>query len=440
MVATAQGENHMMPSVTGQPHIVFATAGSHGDLYPFIALGREMQRRGYRATIATSRNHQPRVLEAGLGFRHMRPDPQNTPAFHAQFMHPRTGGEFVYRHHLAPAIRNSYSDLLEATEDADVLVSQSLMALAAPLVAAKTGIPWISTVLQPMSFFSVHERPNYLPYPVLPWLCGRYANVHEQVFKYVKEYTAEWVRPVTELKQSLDLPSSFHPMYEGQHSSQCVLALFSPLFGGPQPDWPEAAIQTGIAQYTPAVMTGLPAGLEAFLAQNELPLAVFTLSTAASNDAGDFYLSGLSAAGKAGMRALLVTSGLSASSPLPDPLPPWAYRIDYVAFAKVFQHADVIVHAGGIGTAFLALQSGTPQILVPHAHDQLDNALRLVKLGVGIVIPKKQADQRALGNALRAVVCNAGMREKAATVAEQACRENGVARACDEIEKACIHV
>ena len=77
-----------------QRHIVFATAGSLGDLYPFLALGRELRQRGKRVTIATSANHEPQVLEAGLGFRHMRPDPEDTAAFHARYMHPKTGGQF----------------------------------------------------------------------------------------------------------------------------------------------------------------------------------------------------------------------------------------------------------------------------------------------------------------------------------------------------------
>lgn len=429
----------MMPSAIHQRHIVFATAGSLGDLYPFIALARGMQLRGYRATIATSRNHHSRVIEAGLEFRPMRPDPQHTPEFHVRYMHPKTGGEFVYRHYLGPAIEQSYADLIDATRDADVLVSQSLMALAAPLVAAKTGIPWVSAVFQPMSFFSIHERPNYLPYPVLPWLCGRYLNVHEQVFRYVREYTAEWVKPVTELKIRLGIPSDRHPMYEGQHSDRCVLALFSPLFGNRQPDWPQAAVQTGMAQYAAPMSRALPEGLQAFLERNDRPLAVFTLSASASNDAGNFFEKGMKAAGEAGMRALLVTSGLAASSRLPDPLPSWAYRIDYVAFAPVFPHADVVIHAGGIGTAFIAVQAGVPQILVPHAHDQLDNALRLEKLGVAAVIPKKYATQRALCNALRRIIASPALRDKAAAVAVQACREDGVARACDEIEKVCVH-
>ncbi|GIZ52722.1 glycosyltransferase [Noviherbaspirillum aridicola] len=419
-------------------HIVFATAGSLGDLYPFLALGGELQRRAHRVSIATSANHRDAVLAAGLGFRHMRPDPENTAAFHARFMHPKTGGEFAYRHHLAPAVRDSYADLARATADADLLVSQSLMALAAPLLAARTGIPWISAVFQPMTLFSLHDQPNYLPSPLLRWLCGRSPALHARVFHYVRLHTAQWVKPVLDLRSELGIAGREHPMYEGQHSPRRVLAMFSPLFGSPRPDWPASAVQTGNAVYGESRRERVPA-LNEFLARGGPPLAVFTLSGSASNDAGDFYREGLAAAGMLGMRALLVASGLAATSPLPDPLPDWALRVDYAPFEDVFPHAAVVVHAGGIGTVFKALQAGVPQVLVPHAHDQLDNALRMARLGAAEVIGGRRTGRRSLARALRSVLRSEGMGRRAAELALAARQEDGVGRACDVIESELAH-
>ncbi|HEY8608035.1 MAG TPA: glycosyltransferase [Noviherbaspirillum sp.] len=421
-----------------QRHIVIATAGSLGDLYPFLAVGRELQRRTHRVTVATSANHQAAVLEAGLGFRHMRPDPENSAAFHARYMHPKTGGEFVYKHYLAPAIRDSYDDLARAAADADLLVSQSLMALAAPLLAARTGIPWVSAVLQPMTLFSLHDRPNYLPVPLLPWLCERSPRIHAQVFHYVRRHTAEWVRPVFRLRASLGIGGEPHPMYEGQHSPACVLAMFSPLLGQPRPDWPGATVQTGTADYVSPAVRRQPS-LQAFLAQAGRPLAIFTLSASASNDAGDFYREALHAAGIAGMRALLITSGLAASGRLPDPLPDWAMRVDYAPFEEIFPHAAVVVHAGGIGTAFKALRAGVPQILVPHAHDQLDNALRLARLGAATVIHGKRAGRARLARALQKIAGDDALRRHAAALAPRARDEDGAGRACDIIERQLAH-
>jgi len=41
----------------------------------------------------------------------------------------------------------------------------------------------------------------------------------------------------------------------------------------------------------------------------------------------------------------------------------------------------MLVHHGGIGTSAQALTAGIPQLVVPFAHDQFDNAARLMRLG-----------------------------------------------------------
>lgn len=418
-------------------HIVLATSGSLGDLYPFLALACELQHRGHRATIATTVNHRHHVLRAGIGYHRMRPEPEESPSFHARYMHPKTGGEFVYKHYLAPAIRDSYADLAEATDGADMLVSQSLMALAAPLLAAESGIPWVSAVFQPMTMFSVHERPNYLPYPILPWLCARDPGMHSRIFHYVRKYTEDWVQPVIDFRRELGLADLGHPMYEGQHSPACVLAMFSPLLGGAQPDWPKAAVQTGTAQFTPPA-PALPDELQAFLARKDKPLVVFTLSSSAS-DTGDFYLECVKAAGMLGLRALLITSGQAASRQWQTALPEWAMRLDYAPFEIIFPHAAAVVHAGGIGTGFRALQAGVPQVLIPHAHDQLDNAMRLCRLGVATLIRRRRVGARYLANVLGTQLANAEARRRALELQQPARRENGALAAADIIERQLAH-
>ncbi|MES2856742.1 MAG: nucleotide disphospho-sugar-binding domain-containing protein, partial [Bdellovibrionota bacterium] len=53
----------------------------------------------------------------------------------------------------------------------------------------------------------------------------------------------------------------------------------------------------------------------------------------------------------------------------------------------LFPRARTIVHSCGIGTSAEALASGVPQVPVPFANDQPDNAYRIEKLGVGRRIP-----------------------------------------------------
>ena len=54
--------------------IVFTTWGSLGDLHPYIALGRELQRRGHDIALATLPAWRPNVERSGLEFQPLRPD------------------------------------------------------------------------------------------------------------------------------------------------------------------------------------------------------------------------------------------------------------------------------------------------------------------------------------------------------------------------------
>jgi len=197
-------------------------------------------------------------------------------------------------------------------------------------------------------------------------------------------------------------------------------------------------VQTGTALYLDEA-PALPDALQRFLARNDAPLAVFTLGSAASNDAGDFYADGLAAALALGMRALLVTGGLAAAAHLPEPLPEGALRIGYAPFEALFPHAAVIVHSGGVATSFKALRAGKPQVIVPHAHDQMDNALRLRASGAALVLPKRRAGRHALRAALARALADERMHEAAARLAGPSRAEDGVQAGCHAIEEALGH-
>ena len=85
---------------------------------------------------------------------------------------------------------------------------------------------------------------------------------------------------------------------------------------------------------------------------------------------------------------------------IPRDLPATIRHVDYAPFSQLFPHAAAVVHHGGIGTSAQALAAGVRQLVTPMAHDQPDNAARLVKLGVARSIPVKHVSARRLSNAL----------------------------------------
>jgi len=59
-----------------------------------------------------------------------------------------------------------------------------------------------------------------------------------------------------------------------------------------------------------------------------------------------------------------------------------------------------VVHHGGIGTTARALAAGTPQLVLPLAWDQPDNAARVRRLGAGSSLGARHRSAARLGEAL----------------------------------------
>jgi len=100
-----------------------------------------------------------------------------------------------------------------------------------------------------------------------------------------------------------------------------------------------------------------------------------------------------------GIRAVFV-AGESRQIPEDARADPRVLVTGYEPYSKVFPHASVIVHPAGIGTTAQACASGRPQVLVPFANDQFDNARRVASLGAGVVL---RARRVSVGRLVRAV-------------------------------------
>src|SRR5262245_3262881 len=109
-------------------------------------------------------------------------------------------------------------------------------------------------------------------------------------------------------------------------------------------------------------------------------------------------------------------------------------RLDYLPASALFPRAEAVVHSGGIGTLAQALAAGRPQLIVPVAFDQPDNARRAVGLGVARSVPFAGADARALARGLRALLEAPELAARARKIGEEVSREDGSRAAADALE------
>ena len=233
----------------GGRKIVLTAVGSLGDLHPYLAIGQELARRGHRPVIATTPGFRERVEAAGLEFAPMRAEAAealNPELIRSVFDGPK-GVEYILRQLILPALPTAYADTLLAAEGADLLVAHPLT-WATRLVAEKRAIPWVSTSLAPASLLSSYDPPR-LPGLQLLYRMQPPPPVWRLLFRLAERMTRQWFRPYDDLRRSLGLPDSGHPMFQGGHSPLRELALFSPEFGPRQPDWPPQTAVTGFCVF-----------------------------------------------------------------------------------------------------------------------------------------------------------------------------------------------
>src|SRR5256714_1012328 len=242
----------MIQSQQGK-RIVISTFGSFGDVHPYIAVALELKRRGHRPVIATAEVYREKTDAAGLELHPIRPEmpgwdqPDEVARMISDFMDSRKGTERILRW-LTESARESYEDLLPAARAADLFFTHPLP-FVNPSVALKAGVPWVSSVLAPISFFSVYDPSVPPQMPALHKLLKLSPAVGRAVVRLADFRLRRVVEPIKRLRAEEGLPPGKNPILGGQHSPRMVLALFSPVIAKPQADWPPNTRVTGFAFY-----------------------------------------------------------------------------------------------------------------------------------------------------------------------------------------------
>jgi len=406
------------------PPILLATIGSLGDLHPCLALALALRERGHRAVIAATPWYRDRVEALGLEFRPLRPDWNPTDsALIRQCENLRSGPAVLFRRLILPHLADTYADLLAATRDARLMIAGELV-FAAPLVAEKRNLPWISAILSPTSFFSAHDPSVLAPVPELIHLRRAGPRLNRLALDIARIAARHWWNPIRDLRRREGLRPDCEPVLRDKFSPHVVLALFSPALARPQPDWPPQTVQPGFV-FHDGSSAALAPELAAFLHAGDAPI-VFTLGSTAVHHPDGFYETAIAAARRIGRRALLIgaPSSLTASDTLAVP---------YAPYSQVFPRAAVNVHQGGSGTTGQALRAGRPMLVVPFGWDQPDNGARVARLGAGLCLSRRAWSANTASRALARLLDDPQFSARASALADQIAHDPGLPAACDAI-------
>ena len=282
--------------------VVIATIGSLGDLHPCLALALGLGRRGHRVTIASTEYYRDKVEELGIGFHSIRPNWNPTDReLISKCEDLKSGPEILYRKLILPELKGTYDDLLSVAASADLMIAGELV-YAAPLVAEKLRLRWVSAILSPFSFFSSHDPSVMVTVPGLMRLRKAGWPVYRAGLNVCRLATRHWSNPVRHLRRELGLRPDCDPVFRDKFSPDLVLALFSHYLARPQPDWPPQTLQPGFVYFDRQRADAEPcAELEAFLRAGDPPV-VFTLGSTAVHKPGNFYEASVEATKQLGCR------------------------------------------------------------------------------------------------------------------------------------------
>jgi len=358
--------------------VLLITFGSAGDVHPMIALGRALQDRGVRVTLVTNGYFQRIAQDAGLGFTALgKADEYLNTIQNPALWHHRKGFEVVARAGILPAIRPVYDLIAQYDPQETILVASSLI-FGARIAQEKLGFRLISVHLQPSMFRSVYETP------VMPGMIGvskMPVFAKRWMYRAVDAFALDPVLgPETNaFRRELGLSPVKSLFGAWIHSPDRVVGLFPDWFAPPQSDWPAQTVLPGFVRFDRAELENeIPATVEAFLESGDPPV-VFTPGTAMQHGSA-FFAVAVDACKLLGRRGLLLTQH---NEHLPTALPDSVRHVSYLPFSRTLQRVAALVHHGGIGTCAQGLAAGIPQLVMPMAHDQPDNAHRLKRLGVG---------------------------------------------------------
>lgn len=407
--------------------ILIATVGSHGDVLPFIALGRELQRRGHDIRFYADKTFEHLANEAALHFTPISTGAEYQDALqNPDITDPMKGMRLVAGGTIEYASQ-FYSAMCRDIDPGRTIVIGSMLAFGARFLREKHQIPTAIGHLSPSVLRSEYMAPRLTP---LGHLQGAPRFIKRFLWSMMDRRFLDpiYTVPFNRIRQEHGLPPIKRLWNGWIHEADLLIGMFPQWFAERQPDWPAALQLTGFPLDDHGRQEPLPDALSAFLDAGEAPVG-FTAGTA-NAISHKFFAASVEACRISGRRGILLTQD---AEQLPANLPANVLHVPYAPFKVLLPRLAAFVHHGGIGSASEALRAGVPQLIRPMAYDQFDNASRAVRLGVAREILPRHYKPNTVAKILAQLIDNESVREQCQKLANRLATEDGIARACDAI-------
>ncbi|WP_041448070.1 glycosyltransferase [Anaeromyxobacter sp. Fw109-5] len=422
--------------------IALLTAGSRGDVQPYLALARALARSGHACTLVTQRVFAPLAAEYGVTFHAAGGDDWPTPESVRERVRNGELAELAGK-------RNSFSqlslvaalfarhmtrftaDALPACEGVDAVAFAPMAAVAGHSLAEKLRVPFVPALLAPA--FSTREFPSVLFPPRASFIPGYNRLSHwaaERLLWRLNRESAIRLR-----RDVLGLPPYPRSAFELMHRAEPpVLVGVSPNVVPRPRDWAPYLHLTGYWFLDEPSGWNPPARIARFLASGSPPVCVGFGSMVSEDPRGDVRIVA-EALDRVGRRGILLSGWAGLDDHAAD-LPSSILPLDSIPHSWLFPRVAAVVHHGGAGTTAAALRAGVPQVVVPFITDQPFWGDRVRRLGVGPApIPRARLTAERLARAIACALERGAMTARARDLGHTIRAEDGARLAVEILER-----
>lgn len=414
-----------------EQNVIVIGLGSAGDVHPMVGLALELRRRGHSVLFVGPAVFQPLAKRVELEFFGLGTEEEYYEVLRdPDLWHPFRAFRLVAKKLILPAMQPVY-DLIAAHCESGPgrpVVAAPATAFGARIAQEKLRVPLATIHLQPAMLRSI-VAPACYGFPdilgVLPrGLRGYYWRAVDRLL-----IDPLLVGDVNAFRAKLGLAPVRRLFDDWMHSSQLVVGMFPEWFAPPAPDWPPHVRLTGFPLWDEGEVREPSPELAKFLDEGEPPV-VFTAGSAMAQGE-EFFRVSAEVCQASGWRGLLLTQF---AEQLPAQLAEGVRHFSYIPFSAVLPRAAAFVHHGGIGTTAQALAAGVPQLVMPLAHDQPDQATRVKRLGVGDYLQPRQYTAGTVRQRLERLMQSDQVRENCQGRARDLAERTALQRTCQLVE------
>lgn len=356
--------------------IVISAVGSGGDVFPFIEIADALQERGFDVCVFGPARYEFRALERKVKYRPIGSDDVFAEIFDGDDIWTSNKGAAAAWRYYTSAMQTGFELIANQFSPKSTLLISSTFSLSSRLLQEVRGFKNINVHLSPSVIFSYKQPPVWPEKSIPPgWPTFLKSSIAWAAEKFGLDPV---IAPMVNSVRATHGLKPVHRVFsQWIHSPDGAIYAFPRWFAEPAQDWPVNGVFSDfpISNYA---NRSLSESVDEFLGDEKGQEVVLVTPGTAVKGENAWVHRVVEGALDCGFKVLYVSTGKGLSAPRKRVL-----HVPFVPFEQALRRVTGVVHHGGIGTIAEALRSGVPQVIVPTAHDQFDNASRVQHLGLG---------------------------------------------------------